>query len=85
MTKEDIIRYIGPTINAQLTLTWDTEQTLVQMIEILDGETPTLDSFLEYVLGNAVDSIEDTTRHDGYIALENQFVLVNDQGEQVWG
>jgi hypothetical protein len=83
MTKEDIIRYIGPTINAQLTLTWDTEQTLVQMIEILDGETPTLDDFLEYVLGNAIEDITNISETQG--ELEHYTKLVNDQGEEVLG
>jgi hypothetical protein len=85
---DEFVAKVGQTINAQLTLTWDTKQTLEQYLEILalvDNGTDLFDEelFLEYVRSNAIDYVEDTTRHDGYIALENQFVVVNDQGEEI--
>jgi hypothetical protein len=83
MTREDILSYIGETINAQLTLTWDTKQTLDQYIELLDGETPSLDDFLEYVLGNAIEDITNMSETQG--ELEHYTKLVNDQVEVVWG
>jgi hypothetical protein len=82
----EFVEKVGQTINAQLTLTWDTKQTLEQYLEILaDNGTDLFDEelFLEYVLSNAIDYVEDTTRHDGYIALEKQFVLVNDLGQEI--
>jgi hypothetical protein len=83
MTREDILSYIGETINAQLTLTWDTKQTLDQYIELLDGETPSLDDFLEYLLGNAIEDITNMSETQG--ELEHYTKLVNDQAELVWG
>lgn len=83
MTKEDIIKYIGETINAQLTLTWDTKQTLDQYIEILDGETPNLDDFLEYLMSNAIEDITNISQSNSR-ELERYTNLVNDQGEVVW-
>jgi hypothetical protein len=83
---EEFVEKVGQTINAQLTLTWDTKQTLEQYLEILaDNGTDLFDEelFLEYVRSNAIDYVENTTRYDGYIALENQFVVVNDQGEEI--
>jgi hypothetical protein len=83
---DEFVEKVGQTINAQLTLTWDTKQTLGQYLEILaDNGTDLFDEelFLEYVRSNAIEYIENTTRHDGYIALENQFVVVNDQGEEI--
>lgn len=83
MTREEIIAYIGPTINAQLTLTWDTAQTLGQFIEILDGQTPMIDDFLEYVLDNATEDI--TNMVESRTELEHYTKLVKDTGEEVWG
>jgi hypothetical protein len=82
---EKFVEKVGQTINAQLTLTWDTKQTLEQYLEILADNESEFDEelFLEYVRSNAIDYVEDTTRHDGYIALENQFVVVNDLGQEI--
>lgn len=83
MTKQDIINYIGPTINAQLTLTWDTKQSLEGYIDILDGETPTIDDFLEYVLSNAVEYIKNTAIDgDEYIARELK--ILTDSGNELY-
>jgi len=82
---DEFVEKVGATINAQLTLTWDTKQTLEQYLEILADNESEFDEelFLEYVRSNAIDYVEDTTRYDGYIALERQFVLVNDLGEEI--
>jgi hypothetical protein len=82
---DEFVEKVGQTINAQLTLTWDTKQTLEQYFEILADNESEFDEelFLEYVRSNAIDYVEDTTRHDGYIALEKQFVLVNDLGQEI--
>lgn len=82
MTRKDIINYIGETINAQLTLTWDTAQTLDQYIELLDGETPMLDDFLEYVLNNATEDISNIS--ESRVDLEHYTKLVKDTGEEIW-
>jgi hypothetical protein len=82
---EEFVGKIGQTVNAQLTITWDTKQTLEQYLEILsdNGDEFVEEDFLEYLRNNAIDYIEDTTRYDGYIALEKMWVLVNDQGEEI--
>lgn len=83
MTREQMIDYIGPTINAQLTLTWDTAQTLDQYIELIDGETPSLDDFLEYLLDNATEDI--TNMAESRVDLQHYTKLTKDTGEEVWG
>jgi hypothetical protein len=82
---DQFIEKVGQTVNAQLTLTWDTKQTIGQYLEIIADNDNVFDEemFLEYVRNNAIEYVENTTRYDGYIALENQFVVVNDQGEEI--
>jgi hypothetical protein len=67
---------IGPTINAQFTLTWDTQQTLGQYLEILDGEEFTIEGFTEYVRDNALETISQLEQ----IELDSYLSLVSGEG-----
>jgi hypothetical protein len=82
MTRDEIIEYIGPTINAQLTLTWYTKQSLDQYIDLLDGQTPRLDDFLEYVIDNAIEEVKNQLEGG---TLTHEVILLTGEGEEVWG
>jgi hypothetical protein len=70
---------IGQTVNAQFTLTWNTEQTIGQYLEILDGEEFTIEGFIEYARDNALTTITELTQ----IELDSYLALVADDGMEI--
>jgi hypothetical protein len=76
---EEWAERIGKTVNAQITLSWDTEQTLGQYMEILDGEEFTIDGFIEYARDNALTAIAELTQ----IELDSYLTLVADDGMEI--
>jgi adenylate cyclase class IV len=80
-TPEEWAERIGKTVNAQITLSWDTKQTLGQYLEIIadnDNEF-TIDGFIEYARDNALEVISQLTQ----IELESYLTLVADDGMEI--
>jgi hypothetical protein len=69
---DGVLQRVGQTLNAQITLSWDTAQTLGQYLEILkDNESDfDFDSFIEYVLSNSVEQIENEVRYNNKLGQE---------------
>lgn len=83
-TTEGVLRRVGQTLNAQITLSWNTEQTLGQYIEIKNdlGESFDFDDFIEYVLSNSVEQIENEVRYNG--KLKQEFTILTDDGRVLY-
>jgi hypothetical protein len=77
-----VLQRVGQTINAQLTLTWDTKQTLEQYLEILEDNEDdfSFDSFVEYVLLNAVEDIILSIQQQEPGLLEKNLRVVDSEG-----
>jgi hypothetical protein len=90
MTNSDIIdgvlQRVGQTLNAQLTISWNTKQTLEQYLEIIkdnDSEFD-FDSFIEYVMLNSVEELMLSLEAEGASLLEENFSIVDDEGFVVY-
>jgi hypothetical protein len=70
---------IGPTINAQFTITWDTSQTMDAYLDILDDRHFDIDEFIEYVKNNALETITQLTQ----LELDSYLALVAGDGELI--
>ena len=85
MTNSDIIegvlQRVGQTINAQLTISWDTKQTLEQYLEIIKhAELFSFDSFIEYVMLNSVEELMNSLEAEGSSLLEENFFITDSDG-----
>jgi hypothetical protein len=69
---DGVLQRVGQTLNAQITLSWDTAQTLGQYLEIRDdlGEDFDFEDFIEYVLSNSVEQIENEVRFNNKLGQE---------------
>ena len=67
--------------NTQLTITWDTKQTLGQYLEILkdNDQEYSEEMFLEYVASNFLEWIRESTDKD----ILREIVILNDDGEEL--
>jgi 5-methylthioribose kinase len=80
MSIEKITEQIGETINGQLTYTWNTQQTLEQYAEVLEGEEITLEGFLEYVRDNVFEILAE---YAGREAIRQDIYLVDQYGTPI--
>ena len=74
--EKELTRYT----NAQITLTWDTKQTMEQFAEIREqsmGEPYSQDSFIEYVASNFLEWLRNSTDKE----LLREILILNDEGE----
>lgn len=77
-----VLQRVGQTLNAQLTITWDTKQTLEQYLEIIKDNNMEFDfdKFMEYVLLNSVDELMDSLNAEGSGLLEENFFITDSEG-----
>jgi hypothetical protein len=78
-TPEEWAERIGKTVNAQITITWDTKRRLGQYLEILDGGEFTIDGFIEYARNDALELVSQLTQ----IELDSYLTLVADDGMEI--
>jgi hypothetical protein len=90
MTNSDIIegvlQRVGQTLNAQLTISWTTKQTLEQYLEIIkDNDTEySFDGFIEYVMMNSVEELMLSLEAEGSSLLEENFSILDGDGEVLY-
>jgi len=84
------VEKFGRYVTGQISITWDTEQTAGQFLEIreqggVDGDPIefTIDEFIEYVRSNTSDVIQQTLESFGQIGLEKEIFILNSDGEDV--
>lgn len=79
---EGVLQRVGQTINAQLTITWNTKQTLEQYLEVLAGSGGEydFDSFIEYVMLNSVEELMNSLEAEGSSLLEENFFITDSDG-----
>ena len=66
--------------NVQLTITWDTKQTMEQYAEIREqsgGEPYSQDLFFEYLVNNFVEWVRNSSDKE----IRRELVILNDEGE----
>jgi hypothetical protein len=71
--EKELTRYI----NVQLTMSWDTKQTMESFDEIRQNEPFNQDDFFEFVKGNLIDWLENSTEKE----IRRELVVLNDEGE----
>jgi hypothetical protein len=91
---EQFIEEIGQTINGQITITYDTRQTLDRFLELrfeeAQAESPNSflehnflfdeELFLEYVVDNVAEQIRNEALHNGGRSLHKEISLVSGDG-----
>lgn len=79
---EGVLQRVGQTINAQLTISWNTKQTLEQYLEVLagSGDEYDFDSFIEYVMLNSVEELMNSLEAEGSSLLEENFFITDSDG-----
>jgi hypothetical protein len=63
--------------NVQLTMTWDTKQTMGQYDEIRENEPFDESEFFEYLVNNFVEWIRNSSDKE----IRRELVIMNDEGE----
>jgi hypothetical protein len=88
MTYEEMLNNIGTHITSQINVTWDTETTLNEFIEMQkdgedDGEEFHIEPelFLNYVRALTSDVVISTLENQGTRALESEMFLLDNAGE----
>jgi hypothetical protein len=71
--EKELTRYI----NVQLTMSWDTKQTMGQYDEIRENNPFDEEEFFEYVKHNFIDWLENSTEKE----IRRELVILNDEGE----
>lgn len=71
--EKELTRYI----NVQLTMTWDTKQTMGQFDEIRENDPFDEGDFFEYVKANFIEWLENSTEKE----IRRELVVLNDEGE----
>jgi hypothetical protein len=81
-----VVQRVGQGISAQLTLTWDTKQTLAQYLEIIEdsGTEYSFEGFLEYLTLNAVEDIMNSIEAQEAGLLENNLAIVDSEGTPIY-
>jgi hypothetical protein len=91
---EQFIEEVGQTINGQITITYDTRQTLDNFLELrfeeAQAESPNSflehnflfdeELFLEYVVDNVAEQIRNEVLHNGDKSLNREISLVSGEG-----
>ena len=80
---EGVLQRVGQTLNAQLTITWDTKQTLSAYLDIIrdTANKYDFDDFIEYVLMNSVDELMMSIEAEGASLLEENFFITDSDGQ----
>jgi hypothetical protein len=83
---EGVLQRVGQNLNAQLTITWDTKQTLGQYLEIVkdnDGDY-SFEDFMEYVMSNSVEELMLSIQAEGQSLLEENFFITDSEGTAIY-
>jgi hypothetical protein len=80
---EGVLQRVGQTLNAQLTITWDTKQTLGQYLEIIkdNDSNYSFEDFIEYVMLNSVEELMNSIEAEGASLLEENFFITDSDGQ----
>jgi len=80
---EGVLQRVGQNLNAQLTITWDTKQTLGQFLEIVkDNDNDySFEDFIEYVMMNSVEELMNSIEAEGASLLEENFFITDSDGQ----
>ena len=83
---DGVLQRVGQTINAQLTITWNTKQTLEQYLEIIkDNDSEySFDDFIEYVMLNSVEELMNSLEAEGSSLLEENFFITDSDGQVLY-
>jgi hypothetical protein len=83
---EGVLQRVGQTLNAQLTISWTTKQTLEQYLEVLAGSGGdySFDGFIEYVMLNSVEELMNSLEAEGSSLLEENFSILDGDGEVLY-
>lgn len=71
--EKELTRYI----NVQLTMSWDTKQTMGQYDEIRENNPFDEDEFIEYVKSNFIEWLDNSSQKE----IRRELVVLNDEGE----
>jgi hypothetical protein len=86
---EDVVERFGQYVNGQIVITWNTEQTAGQFLEIRsqggvdDNPEFTIEEFVEYVRSNTSDVIQNILESFGQAGLEKEIFILTEDGEVV--
>lgn len=90
MPNEDIIKgvlqRVGQELIGQLSLSWDTRQTLEQYLEVIadnDNEFD-FDEFMEYVYHNLIEEIMLSLQSESESLLETHTQIVDSNGRKLY-
>lgn len=80
---DGVLQRVGQTINAQLTITWNTKQTLSTYLDIIEDSDIeySFDDFIEYVLMNSVDELMMSIESEGASLVEENFFITDSDGQ----
>jgi hypothetical protein len=80
---DGVLQRVGQTLNAQLTITWDTKQTLGQYLEIVkdNDNNYSFEDFIEYVMMNSVEELMNSIEAEGASLLEENFFITDSDGQ----
>ena len=83
---DGVLQRVGQTLNGQLTLTWDTKQTLEQYLEILEDNEDKFDfdEFMEYVYHNLIEDIMTSLQSEDISLLETNTKIVDGDGQVLY-
>jgi hypothetical protein len=71
--EKELTRYI----NVQLTMSWDTKQTMETFDEIRENDPFDEADFMEYLKHNFIEWLENSTEKE----IRRELVVLNDEGE----
>ena len=71
--EKELTRYI----NVQLTMSWDTKQTMETFDEIRENDPFDEADFMEYLKHNFIEWLENSTEKE----IRRELVILNDEGE----
>jgi hypothetical protein len=80
---DGVLQRVGQTLNAQLTITWDTKQTLGNYLNIIkeNKDDYSFDDFIEYVMLNSVEELMNSIEAEGASLLEQNFFITDSDGQ----
>lgn len=83
---EGVLQRVGQSLNAQLTINWDTKQTLSAYLDIIKdtGNKYDFEDFIEYVMMNSVDELMMSIESEGASLLEENFSILDGDGEVLY-
>lgn len=83
---DGVLQRVGQTLNAQLTITWDTKQTLSAYLDTIrdTGNKYDFEDFIEYVMMNSVDELMMSIEAEGASLLEENFSILDGDGQVLY-